>query len=159
MASTTTLRNVGMRPSMRTKAGAMAHRHNVANGKVALIVSLVLLSFFCFLGMVQVSNQVNSLRSNIANLQDQQEFLEAKGAILLAEWNNATRSEIVTARAEAELNLKLPVIPAFVLVRKDQGLQGGSWQNIFQGFSQGTANAAEVPGNANVIPVKMQLSP
>jgi hypothetical protein len=147
MASSTTLRHVGTGPTMRTKAGAMAHRHSVASRNVAVIILCVLMAFLFFLGMVQVSNQVNGLRSHIAKLQDQQEYLEANGASLLADWNKATRCETITGRARKELGMMLSEVPALVIVRHDMRQDRSPWQNMFQGLSQSTASAAEVTEN------------
>ncbi len=159
MVSSTTLINTGLRPSMRAKAGAMAHRHSVASRNVAMVTVLILLAFILFMFMVQVSNQVNGLRARIASLQDQQEYLEANGAALLAKWNKATTNSEITLRAQQELGLQLPVGPAFVLVRDGVGNSRSAWHNIFQGLTQGTANAAEVPGNSIDPPVEMMSSP
>lgn len=137
----------------------MAHRHSVASWNVAAGVLCTFLAFMFFLGMVQVSNQVNGLRAHIAVLQDQQDFLEANGASLLAEWTKATRSETITGRAIGELGLQLPATPALVLLRSGSDQGRSSWQSLFQGFSQGTANAAEVPGNADMGRATLPVSP
>jgi len=142
-----------------TKAGAMAHRHSVASRNVAVIVLCVFTAFLIFMGLVYVSNQVNRLRSDISGLQDHQEFLEAHGAALLAQWNAATRSETISKRAQLELGLQLQDSPSFVLVRKPENNQNSSWHNLLNGFSQNSANAAEVPGNQNATQIEMQESP
>lgn len=137
----------------------MAHRHSVASRNVAVGVLCTFFAFMFFLGMVQVSNQVNGLRSRISVLQDQQDYLEANGASLLAEWTKATRSEIITGRAKRELGLQLPGTPALVLLRNGDDRGRSSWQSLFQSFSQGSANAAEVPGNADMGHTTLPVSP
>ena len=76
----------------------MAIRRRMVRGKVTFAVLGIAVLVLMMGGSVFVSNQVTALRSDIARLQDRQDFLEAGSALLLTEWNQFRALDLVRLR-------------------------------------------------------------
>lgn len=107
--------------------GTMARRKGVLTVRVVLTVFLVLVVGALMLGRIFLSNQITGLRSRVADLENQKEFLEAGNANLLSRWNLASKDETIVKRAEKELGLIVPEDPGPVLVcvREDRQSRSG----------------------------------
>jgi len=139
----------------------MAHRRRVASGRLTLFILGSLLLGLMLAGRVFVSNQVTGLRAEIAALEDRREFLEAGSAQLLAHWNAATASAVVTARARRELGLICPDTPDPVLVRLDESVSdpGGAWRRWLDGFGGGEPARAADGGPGSEVGTMVSLAP
>ena len=124
----------------RYEYGLMAQRQDLFGRGAALAVPLVLLGVLLLAGAVFISNQVVTCRLQIAQLDDQREFLDARSALLQARWNSLSRPAVIQARAREELGLVVTGQPHLVLVQTVPEARGkfGIWRRVLAHFSAGT---------------------
>ncbi len=104
--------------------GAMARRKGVITTRVVMVIGLIVLVGGLMAGRIFLTNQITGLRSRVADLESQKEFLEAGSAELHLQWNRVSNAEVVTKRARLELGLVVPESPGPVLVclgKKENG--------------------------------------
>ena len=115
--------------------GAMARRKGVLTTQLVMVVVVAVLLSLLMGGRIFLTNQITGLRSQVADLANQKEFLEASSARLHMKWNNASSRKVIVARAEKELGLIVPEKPGLVLVcmndpKKDQGVLRKLWEGL-----------------------------
>ena len=115
--------------------GAMARRKGVLTTQVVMIVAVVALVGLLMGARIFLTNQITGLRSRVADLENQKEFLEAGSAKLNMKWNYASSGDVLVARAEKELGLIVPEKPGLVLVcsnepKKDTGVLRKLWAGL-----------------------------
>jgi len=96
--------------------GAMARRKGMMTARVAMIIAVVGMIGVLMGGRIFLTNQITGLRTRVADLENQKEFLEAGSAKLHMKWNRASSGEVIMARAGQELGLVVPNEPGLVLV-------------------------------------------
>lgn len=129
----------------------MAIRRRMVRGKVTFAVLGITVLVLMMGGSVFVSNQVTALRSDIARLQDRQDYLESGSALLLTDWNRETCAEVLVPRAKKK-GFILPARPDLVLLEVDPG--DGEKAGVIRRFigrlgGADQANAAELPPALN----------
>ncbi len=121
--------------------GAMARRKGVVTTRVTVIAGVIILVGILMAGRIFLTNQITGLRSQVADLESQKEFLEAGSAKLHKKWNLVSSSKIVMARAQKELGLIVPQNPGLVLVcwnTKDQSKS--VWSKLKKGVLSADLN-------------------
>lgn len=114
--------------------GAMARRKGVVTTRVALLLTVILLVGSLMASRIFLTNQITGIRSRVADLENQKEFLEAGSAQLHLNWNRASNAEVVMNRARKELGLTVPESPGFVLVCLDKKSEDKSvWDRLKAG--------------------------
>ncbi len=113
----------------------MAQRKGVITSRVVAVICLVVVVGGLMAGRIFLTNQITGLRSRVADLENQKEFLEASSAKLHMKWNDASSRKVIVARAEKELGLIVPEKPGLVLVcmnspKKDQGVLRKLWEGL-----------------------------
>lgn len=115
--------------------GAMAQRKGVVTGKVAMVVCVVILLGLLMGSRIFLTNQITGLRTRVADLENQKEYLEASSAKLHLKWNDNANGEIIVARAERELGLIVPREPGLVLVCLGKHKESKStFEKLWAGF-------------------------
>ncbi len=114
----------------------MAQRRDLFCRNTALAVPLVVLGLVLLTGTVFVSNLVVANRMRVAALEDRQEYLEARVAVLQAQWNSLTTPGKIQLRAQRELGLILPAAPHLVLVQENpqEAAKDGVWNRFLAHF-------------------------
>lgn len=115
--------------------GAMAQRKGLLSGQVLAVIFVVVLVGLLMGSRIFLTNQITGLRTRVADLENQREFLEAGSAKLHLKWNEASSRETVVARADRELGLIVPEEPGLVLVCVCEPEKGKAvWQKLWDGF-------------------------
>ena len=149
-------------PHTRRCSRAMAHRRGLLRGKVTLAVMGTLVLGLLLAGSVFVSNQTTGLRSSVAELESQRDYLEAGTGQQLTRWKAATCAKVITRRAHRELGLVVQDNPGLVLVcRNDMGGQGAgvSWRRFLSRFGGGGAAQAAVDRTGRIEGTMISLTP
>ena len=131
-----------------TEGGAMAQRKGILTAQVVAVVVVVIVMGALMGGRIFLTNQITGLRTRVADLENQREFLEAGSARLHLQWNEASSRETIVTRASTELGLIVPESPGLVLVCVRKPQKGHAvWDALWEGFparertSQLVANA------------------
>lgn len=136
------------------QGAAMAHRRRVMRGRKGLAaLGLVLLSVV-LAAAVHISNEVVSLRRNIASLEAKRLCAEAEGALLLSEWNTGTSLPVLVSRAREELGLEVANEPGLTLiaVRLEPGREPSRLRRFLGGLGgPDAALAADAPAEAKTM--------
>lgn len=115
--------------------GAMARRKGVLTTQVVMVVFVVTLLGLLMGARIFLTTQITGLRSRVADLENQKEFLEASSAKLHMKWNHASSPNIIEARAQRELGLVVPEEPGLVLVCLEGPKKGkGVWRKLWAGL-------------------------
>ncbi len=143
------------------QGAAMAHRRRVMRGRKGLAaLGLVLLSVV-LAAAVQLSNEVTSLRRNIASLEARRLCAEAERALLLSEWNTVTALPVLTRRGREELGLEVTADPGLTLiaVRPAIGRQPGRITRFLGSLGEVDAAMAAEPPREPVKESMISLAP
>ena len=149
-------------PHTRRCSRAMAHRRGLIRGKVTLTVTGTLVMTLLLAGSVFFSNQTTGLRSELAELESQREFLEAGSGQLLTRWKAATSAKVIIRRARAEIGLEVQENPGLVLVCRDEkGRNAGHdrWRRFLSRFGGGGTAQAAVDPSGLVVGSMISLTP
>lgn len=130
--------------------GAMARRKGVVTVRVAMVFCVVLLVGVLMGGRIFLTNQITGLRTRLAGLENQKEFLESGSANLHLKWNYVSSRDVIVARANRELGLVVPEVPGPVLVCVDTPQKNeGALQKFWKGLPA-TEEAGELVAGAMV---------
>ncbi len=134
--------------------GAMARRKGMMTARVAMIVCVVLLVGVLMGGRIFLTNQITGLRTRVADLANQKEFLEAESAQLHLRWNHASSGKVIVARAQKELGLIVPQEPGLVLVCVEEPKKiRGVWRKFWKGLPvKGEAGEMVVEAMVSLVP-------
>ncbi|MBU8870479.1 MAG: hypothetical protein KOO60_06410 [Gemmatimonadales bacterium] len=142
----------------------MAHRRNLATGRVMIGLLGGVTIGFLMAGAVFLSNSVTNLRADIAVLEGQKCCLEAQSAHLQKRWNLATAPRVIKDRALAEVGLVVPSEPALVMLRPSQPDHplSRTWHNLLDGLGGGAdahamsvSASSEAAGFVSLVPRAM----
>ena len=129
----------------------MAHRRRIMRGRKGLAVLGLGLLSAVLAAAVHVSNEVVSLRRDIASLEAKRLCAEAEGALLLSEWNTETSLPVLVERAQEELGLEVVNEPGLTLiaVRLEPGRAPSRLRRFLGGLGgPDAAMAADAPAAA-----------
>lgn len=112
--------------------GAMARRKGIMTARVAMFIGVIVLVGVLMGGRIFLTNQITGLRTRVADLENQKEFLEAGSAALHVKWNRESSGEIIMKRAGLEMGLIVPDEPGLVLVCVDTPKKNKSgWREVW----------------------------
>ena len=128
------------------QGAAMAHRRRVMRGRKGLAALGLVLMSVVLAAAVHLSNEVTSLRRDIASLEALRLCAEAERAQLMSEWNTATALPVLKDRARNELGLETATDPGLTLiaVRAEAGRQPGRIRRFLGGLGGADAAMAAV---------------